>query len=290
MATGTPLCTRRNLPRRRASSISGTTLEPSAWMITVWPSLESQWQRRFRPGDGYCLPQPLAAELLLRPDERVQPGNVGGIAEIEGIQVDAGAPHHPGKLRGHGHGAGGGAAQDGICAGLRPGGGQSGHRSSSPAGSVRGGPEFVAVAVREQGEPRGGADFDQRQRTPLRRSDDRQRRQQRGAATCFVGLGGAGENRAGNGVPVRIQETPVVPVGSAPGPEVAGGGKHQQRLALVVWPLVDAPDQRGITGAGPPPGAGFPGSTFRPCRYPARRGTPPRSGSRGCRPRRLQPC
>ncbi len=43
-------------------TISGTTLEPSAWAITVWPSLESQWHPRFAPrSDGAPEPGPAAA-------------------------------------------------------------------------------------------------------------------------------------------------------------------------------------------------------------------------------------
>ena len=59
-------------------------------------------QRRILPGDGHGLAQPLTPELLLRPDERLQPGDVVGIAHVQRVQVDPGPPHHRRERRGKG--------------------------------------------------------------------------------------------------------------------------------------------------------------------------------------------
>ena len=40
--------------------------------------------------------QPVTAVLLLRPDQRVQPGHVAGVGHVERVEVQAGPPHHLG--------------------------------------------------------------------------------------------------------------------------------------------------------------------------------------------------
>ena len=113
--------------------------------------------------------QPLAALVLLRPDQVLQPRHRVGVRDVERVEVDT-AP--PGDVR-----VGGG---DGQVAG-GPGAQQ---RTAAPPQPADGRP-LVVVAVGEQAETGAGPDLDQRQR-PLDEPEDRDE----GRETAdLVGLG-----------------------------------------------------------------------------------------------------
>ena len=71
-------------------------------------------QRRVGRGDCRGRPQPGASVRVLRPDERVEPRDVGRVGHVERVQVQAGAPHHVGQRAGQRR-PGGCAVEDGLA-------------------------------------------------------------------------------------------------------------------------------------------------------------------------------
>lgn len=83
--------------------------------------------------------------VVFGPDERVEPGQVVGVGDVEGVEVDAGTPGDVGQAAGR-CASGGGAFEDGFAV-------------ADQVGAV---PVCVPVGVEAQAG--GGADLQQRQR------------------------------------------------------------------------------------------------------------------------------
>ena len=143
-------------------------------------------QRRPFPGNGDRLAQPFKPELLLRPDEGFEPGDVVRVAHVQGVEVDPGTPCHPGNFAGSGTGPEVTQRRTGNVPGWAPSGtsrvvlasaAPAGPRQVAPGSSGPRGPsadKLVAVAVREQCQPGRGAHLDEGQRPALHRGNLRE--------------------------------------------------------------------------------------------------------------------
>jgi hypothetical protein len=132
--------------------------------------------RRIASRDGKRRAEIGAAIILLRPDQRVQPGHVLIGHDIERIEIKARAPDDARRRGRQQCRTRHGTAEDGRVG--------TGWRNTDV-------PPIVAVAVGQQAKAGGRPHFDEGQR--LRQG--RQQRQQNGATCGLVGLGGARQHR-----------------------------------------------------------------------------------------------
>ncbi len=170
------------------------------------------------------------AVVVLRPDQRRQPGHRVLVGDVEGIQVDAAAPgDHRRPI---------GQRQDAVHVApqLRPRPGTS---------YAVGGRPGVGVPVRVEAQARTGADLEQRDRTVT--GDAREGRQQRREPADLVGLRRASEDRRADQVVVREQGRPQRVV--RPGRRYAVpacGREDQVRLTLHLREPVDPREHLGV--------------------------------------------
>ncbi|GIJ73382.1 hypothetical protein Voc01_082990 [Virgisporangium ochraceum] len=177
--------------------------------------------------DGRGGAQAGPAVAVFGPDERVEPGDVGGVGDVERVEVEAGAPDDDGQVPGRGA-SGDGALEDGSAL--------ADHVVAVPVG----------VAVGVQAQAGGGADLQQGQR--LREHGEH--REQQGAPAGLVGLGGAGAQFGLDGWPVRHGEV-VEGGGVVDGTgEPADHPEKQVRLLLRGWHGAEQVEDGRVRGDG----------------------------------------
>ena len=144
---------------------------------------------------------------LVRPQTSAEPAHVGGVVEVEGGEVDPGAPRHRRRVE----------------------------RRRAPAPQLARDPQrrpgiphdpscvLIAVVVPQPVESRARADLDLRERPPARHR--RERGEQPGAARDLVGLRAAGGERGGQPLLARRAEAHQRGAERAVGRPRAAGGR-----------------------------------------------------------------